>query len=359
MNIEKLHKSAIIFDAHVDTALSVLDCKCDLSKNSRKNQVDIPKLRAGYVDALIFAAFVAPEYKEKSYDRAVSLLNAMKKQIEKNSQDLELILDGKQIEKVCNNGKIAVMLSVEGGHAIGDDISNLDKFYSLGVRVLTLTWMNNNYFADGSGDKPKWNGLNELGVKVIKRMNELGMVIDVSHASDKAFYDVLKYSTKPVIASHSGMRSIYDFHRNLTDDMLKALANNRGVVGVPFSPSFLDRDFALKSYKIRKKLEENKDNNLNKRNRKLLLNKEIKKKLKPVEVCTVVDHIEHAVKVAGIDHVGLGSDFDGITFFINGLENCSKMVNITYELVKRGYSENDIKKILGRNFLQLLKEVNK
>jgi len=357
MNIEKLHKSAIVFDAHVDTAIPVLDYKCDLAKNSRKNQVDIPKLRAGGVDALIFAAFVNPEYKEQSYKRAVAILTSMKKQIEKNSKDLELVLDGKKIEEVCNNGKIAAILSVEGGHAIGDDISNLDKFYSSGVRVLTLTWMNNNYFADGSGDTPKWNGLNELGVKVIKRMNELGMVIDVSHSSDKTFYDVLKITKKPVIASHSGVRAIYDFHRNMTDDMLKALSDNGGVVGIPFSPSFLDKDFAIKQKEIMKKFEEKKDNNINERSNKLFLNKEIKKIIKPIEVSRLVDHIDHAVRIAGINHVGLGSDFDGITFFVQGLENCSKMSNITSELVKRAYTENDIKKILGKNFLRVLKEV--
>ena len=358
MDIKTLHKDALIFDAHVDTAIYMLDNKADLKVNSKKLQVDIPKLLKGEVDSLIFAAFVNPKYGDKSYARANALIKEIKKQVQDNSDQMEIVLAGKKLEKVCNSGKIAVMLSVEGGHAIKNDISNLDRFYCLGVRAMTLTWMNTNYFADASGDDPKWNGLNQLGVNVIKRMNNLGMLIDVSHASDKTFYDVIENTGKPIVASHSGVRKLYDFHRNMTDDMLKALAENGGVIGIPFSPSFLDKEFATKSKELEKKMLEGKDlEEMDKPEFRALLNKEAEKELKPIGVSKLIDHIDHAVEIAGINHVGLGSDFDGITFYLNGLENCSKMINITKELAVRGYTERDIKKILGGNFVRVIKAV--
>jgi membrane dipeptidase len=340
--ILNLHNKSIVFDAHSDVILRMLDKKVDIGKRLSDGHIDIPRLIEGGVDAQVFACFIHPRISpEFQIKRVLDMIDAVTEQIEKYPDKLELALNVDDILRISGENKIAVILGIEGGHSIQGDLGVLRQFHRLGVRILTLTWMNNNELADSSVPEPKnygvydkikkRGGLTELGREVIKEMNRIGMVIDVSHSSDETFWDVIEISTKPIIASHSCVWELNNHHRNMKDDMLKALAKNGGVIGINFSSSYLDSNYA-----------------------KLSKNERIKK---PVTVDKVVDHIDYVVKIAGINNVGLGSDFDGINDPPNGLEDCAKLPNITKELVKKGYSEENIKKILGGNFIRVFKEV--
>ena len=340
--ILNLHNKSIVFDAHSDVILRMLDRKVDIGKRLSGGHIDIPRLIEGGVDAQVFACFIHPNISpEFQIKRVLDMIDAVTEQIEKYPDKLELALNADDILRISGENKIAVILGIEGGHSIQGDLGVLRQFHRLGVRILTLTWMNNNELADSSVPEPKnygvydkikkRGGLTELGREVIKEMNRIGMVIDVSHSSDETFWDVIEISTKPIIASHSCIWELNNHHRNMKDDMLKALAKNGGVIGINFSSSYLDSNYA-----------------------KLSKNERIKK---PVTVDKVVDHIDYVVKIAGINNVGLGSDFDGINDPPNGLEDCAKLPNITKELVKRGYSEENIKKILGGNFIRVFKGV--
>jgi membrane dipeptidase len=234
-------------------------------------------------------------------------------------QKIGIALTAADADRLYREGKISAFLGIEGGHAIEDSLDTLRDFYSLGVRVMTLTWMYNTNWADASGDTPVHGGLTEFGAEVVREMNRLGMVVDVSHASDETFYDTLEVSKKPVVASHSCVRALNNHHRNMTDDMLRALAQNGGVIGINFYSEYLAPAGT------------------------------------EVTVGTLVDHIEYAVDVAGIDHVGLGSDFDGVTALPAGLDDVSKLPAITEELLDRGFAEKDIEKILGGNMLRVFR----
>ena len=340
--ILNLHKRSIVLDTHSDTILRIFDKNVDLGIRSSERHIDIPRLIEGGVDVQVFACFIHPRIKSELQIKSVlNMIDALIMQIEKNYDKIELALNVEDIYRIIGGNRIAAMLAVEGGHAIQDDLGVLRQFYRLGVRLMTLTWNNNNNWADSCVPNPKnygeydkikkHGGLTGFGKKVIKEMNRIGMVIDISHSSDDTFRDVIETSTKPVIASHSCAWELSNHPRNIKDDMLKALAKNGGVVGINFYPVFLDSNYEKMSAR--------------------------EKRNNPVTLSKVVDHIDHIVEVAGIDHVGLGSDFDGIGEVPKGLEDCTKFPDITKELVKRNYSEEDIKKILGENFLRVFKEV--
>jgi len=293
--------------------------------------------------------------------RTLDLRDAIERVFDMHPDQIELATSARDIERIVAQKRIAAVLTVEGGHQIADDIAVLRMYRRMGILAMTLTHFRNNDWADSSTDKPIHNGLTEFGKQVVREMNAIGMIVDISHVSDKTFYDALQVTTKPVIASHSSCRALSNVPRNMTDGMLRALAKNQGVVGVNFAASFLNQQDADE---LQRKVSSEKSVEPNVTGGALdqVAAKEYFDDKRQVQVghATVEDAancIDHVVKVAGIDHVGIGSDFDGISLVPAGLEDVSKVPNLTAALLKRGYSENDIRKIMGGNFLRVIKEV--
>ena len=353
-------------DTHCDSLGRVTDDGVDLGVRSNEGHVDFRRLAEGGVDAQVFAVWVAPEYWAKGAKaRALKMIDAFDRSVEAHPDLVAHARTASGAKEVADSGKIAVFLGLEGGYAIEDDPGALAMFYERGVRYMTLTWWNNTNWADGSGDEPRWGGLSDLGQNIVKEMNRLGMIVDVSHASEGTFWDVLKVTEQPVIASHSNAAAINNHHRNLTDKQLRAIAENGGVVGVNFVSGFLDADFFRRREELEVMLKprfdlidkkHGGDKNKAGKERWALISAE-SKKLDPVSIDKVIDHIDHIVKTAGVDHVGLGSDFDGFSAGPTELGDCTKYPEITRRLLKRGYSEEDVAKILGGNFLRVFKKV--
>jgi membrane dipeptidase len=292
--------------------------------------------------------------------RTLDLRDAMQSVLDANRDQIEMATTAADIERIVKAQKIAAFLTIEGGHAIDDDLRVLRNYYRLGIRAMTLTHAGNTNWADSANDTPAHNGLTDFGKEVVREMNRLGMLVDLSHASDKTFYDALSVTNKPVILSHSSMRAISNVPRNVSDEMLCALAKNGGVVGINFGMGFINPKDAEKlrlathteskaPLLTGKALDDYAAENA----RKLFGTRA--NVVATVE--DVADHIDYAVKIAGIDHVGIGSDFDGIAGTANGLEDVSKMPALVAVLLKRGYAESDLKKILGGNFLRVVREV--
>jgi membrane dipeptidase len=292
----------------------------------------------------------------------------VKEQIRRHPESLEAASTSADIRRIVKSGKIAALMGIEGGHAIEDSLPALRMFYNLGIRYMTLTHTNTNDWADSEGDINNQsinhhNGLTDFGRQVVREMNRIGMMIDISHVADKTFYDVIATSQAPVIASHSSARAIAENPRNMTDDMLKALAKNGGVVMVNFYDGFLDprkAKLALQSRTIEDELKLKYPNDPKRVQGEIEAWRKANDPGKtPLSV--LIDHIEHILKVAGIDHVGIGSDFDGVplTGLPEGMEDISKLPTITYELMKRGYSDADIKKVLGENLLRVMAAVER
>ena len=281
---------------------------------------------------------------------------------EKYPEQIELATSARDIERIVRQKKIAAVLTVEGGHQIDDDLAVLRTYRRMGILSMTLTHFRSNNWADSSTGKPEHNGLTDFGKQVVREMNRIGMIVDISHVSDKTFYDVMEVSTKPVIASHSSCFVYSDIPRNMKDDMFRALAKNGGVVGVNFGSSFLNQNDAEA---LKKMIAQHNtiEPNLNGAEldgfaaREHADSGQIKPAVGNATVEDAAECIDHIVKVAGIDHVGIGSDFDGIPSVPSGLEDVSKMPNLTAALLKRGYSEKDIRKIMGENFLRVVREV--
>ncbi len=293
--------------------------------------------------------------------RTLDFRDAMQRVFDKYPDQIELATSAHDVERIVGQKKIAAVLTVEGGHQIADDLSVLRMYRRMGILSMTLTHFRNNNWADSSTDKPAHNGLTDFGKQVVREMNALGMMVDISHVSDKTFYDVLAVTTKPVIASHSSCRTLSDVPRNMTDDMLRDLAKNGGVVGVNFASAFLNQQDADL---LKKKITQ--ENALEPNLTGAALDEYAAKEYAADYAQVHVGHatlddaaecIDHMVKVAGIDHVGIGSDFDGIPDVPQGLEDVSKMPDLTAALLKRGYKEQDIQKIMGGNFMRVLKQV--
>jgi membrane dipeptidase len=358
----RVHREAIVFDAHCDAVMKVVDDGVDLGLRSDEGHVDFVRMAEGGLDVEVFAVWVEPDYwPNKAEKRALEMIDALHASFEKHGDKIGLALTVADVRKLIGEGKLAGFIGIEGGHAIEDDKSALQMFFDKGVRYMTLTWWHNTNWADGSGDKPEHHGLNELGREIVREMNRLGMVVDLSHVSDETFWDVLKVTDKPVICSHSNTRALADHHRNLTDDQLRALASNGGVIGINYVAGFLDADFNAASNKLRKKLKSRMDalkkkykkNPKEGRRQRWALWREKAAELPQVPLDKMIDHIDHAVKIAGVDHVGLGSDFDGYSVGPEEIEDCTSLPLVTTELLERGYSEEDVKKILGGNFLRV------
>jgi len=371
-----IHKDAFLVDLHCDTIGRALG-GVDLSKDQPKGHIDIPKLKQGAVDLQVFACFVGPPRKEiqkhQAAKRVFDQIDAAHQFAADNPEDIELILSPDDLKKLRGKRKTGLLIGIEGGYAIENDLRLLRSFHRNGVRLMTLThWLDTDW-ADASGDpEPQLGGLTSFGEEVVKEMNRIGMIIDVSHAHDETFWDVVRLSKDPVVASHSCCRALSDFHRNLTDDMLKALAKNKGVIGICYVPAFLNIANGEKIDAVRKDLlakhglpedrvEYTKADSELRRKFGEEFRREaakLRKSLPPVDVKTVVDHIDHVVKITkSTSYVGLGSDFDGTSSTPVGLEHTGKLPAITEELVRRGYKESDIKKILGGNFLRVFRKV--
>jgi len=373
-----LHRDASVVDMHCDTIARFMAGE-DLSRDLPKGHIDVPKLKRGAIDLEVFACFAPPPAndfeKGRSANGVFAQIEAVNRLVEKNPDDLALVGSLAEANAARNAAKTGILVGIEGGYAIENDLVLLREFYRAGVRLMTLTHWTGTDWADASGDpEPVHGGLTGLGESVIAEMNKLGMIIDVSHVHDATFEDVIRLSKAPVVASHSGCRAIAPHFRNMSDEMLKALAEKDGVVGINFWPGFLadgyeagqtalfeqtaaahglpaDRSaIFLADPVVRDKFTADYRARL----------AALRKTLPPIDVKTVVDHIDHVVKVTGdADHVGLGSDFDGISDTPVGLEDIGLLPNITKELVARGYKPADIRKILGGNFLRVFGAVER
>jgi membrane dipeptidase len=360
----EIHFSSFVFDTHADTPQRLFFDRFDLGRRDAEGCVDIPRLREGGVGAIFFALWVPVEITgAAATQRARDLLEATLRQIEIYGGDLALCTSSKEVRAARAENKIAVLLGVEGGHAIDNDLAILRDFHGRGVRYMTLTHNAATEWADSSSDAPRHNGLTDFGKHVIREMNRLGMLVDVSHVSDPTFYDVLETSRAPVIASHSCCRALCDAPRNLDDAMIKALAARGGVIHITFHTGFLSQEYAnanralaseiaSREQVVSEKFGENEARNLMELQR--LSDESIRAgKLPQVGWEKIVEHIDHAVRIAGADHVGIGSDFDG-AFMPAGMEDASKFPAIAEGLLRRGYGEADIKKILGENTLRVM-----
>lgn len=358
----RISAEAIGIDSHIDTIQHVLVDHVDLAKRLPNGHVDFPRLREGGMKAPFFALWVPVYYQgAEAVRRTLDLRDAMQSVLDAHPDQIELATGAGDIERIVKSKKISAFLSIEGGHQIDDDLAVLRMYYRLGIRAMTLTHFKNNDWADSSTDKPEHNGLTPFGKQVVREMNRLGMLVDLSHVSDKTFYDAIAVSTKPVIVSHSSSRAISDIPRNVTDEMLRALAKNGGVIGVNFGEGFISqKDVAALRAAISS--DQGAPPNMTGKLLDNYADKDYRKDLAAMHtglatLPEVADHIDHMVKIAGMDHVGIGSDFDGITAPPKGLEDISKMPALVAVLLKRGYSEQNIKKILGGNYLRVIREV--
>ena len=352
----------IIVDGHIDTPQRMLDRRDDISARLADGHVDIPRMKAGGLTAAFFSIWVDERYGPGSaFRRALALIGAVKTLADSN-REVELATGADEVRAAAARGHIAALLGVEGGHAIENSLEKLDSLYALGVRYMTLTWNNGNDWAGSATDARRPGGLTAFGKRVVRRMNVLGMLVDVSHVSDSTFWDVIATSTRPVIASHSACRALAHHPRNLTDEQLRALARTGGLVGINFYPVFLDDRFRHEYEALRQRLRPQTDS-IRARYRgrpgasAFAVDQFIGEQVAGLDVPGIerlVDHIEHAVRVAGIDHVGLGSDFDGISVLPVPMKDAASLPLLVAALRGRGYSESDVRKILGENFLRVL-----
>lgn len=360
----RLHSEALVWDCHNDLAYRVLYEGLDIGDRLPAGHVDIPRLKEGEVDVQVVALYVANFlYPGRAADQCFQLIEAMRGAIEKNAASVELARTGSDIQRIIDQGKIAMPLAIEGGHAIEDDLENLRKFHQLGVSSMTLAHGISHGWADSSFDEPRWDGINDLGRTVVREMNRLGMVIDLSHVSDAAFYDVLEVTEDPVICSHSGCRAINPHLRNITDDMLRALAENGGVIGIVFELGYLSSEYMKArteqraiARRIFSRIPVIEDVDLRIAAEHLNQGRDWPLDNHPT-IEDLLDHIEHAAKIAGVDHVGLGADMYPRTPSPVGIRGVQDYPNITRRLKKRGFSDDEVKNIMGGNFLRVWKEV--
>lgn len=366
-----IHRRAIVVDMHADTTQRLVDENVDLQTRLKDGHLDAVRAKEGGLDAQFFSIWVEPDLfgggGPNAVKRADIQIQAVRDLAAKHPETWELATTAADIKRISAAGKIAALMGLEGGYAIDEKLENVNRYYQMGVRYMSPAWSVSTSWAGSSGDEAgKTRGLNDFGKQVIREMNRLGMMVDVSHLSDKAFWDIVNTSTKPVIATHSGCRAITNVPRNLADDMIVALARTGGVVNVIFYPEHIEPGYSEKKKKVDAEIapivqrasEEEKGNVAQKKlARDRVRSEEYLKRLPAVSVSRVADHIDHIVKLAGIDHVGIGSDFDGVQAVPADLKSVADLPNLTKELLRRGYSESDIDKILGGNMLRVMEEV--
>ncbi len=377
---EDVQKSALVIDTHADTPQRFVDEGFDLADPLGNGNFNFESARKGNLGAEFFSIWVDPVPNQGHFARrTLILIDAVKQQVAKHPDKMMLATSPEDIEKAHREHKLAALMGIEGGHSIEDSLALLRDYYALGVRYMTLTWANSNGWADSSGDydDPKVphtkEGLNEFGKDVVYEMNRLGMMVDISHVADKTFYRTLIISRAPVIASHSSARALCDVPRNMTDDMLRAVANSGGpnskggVVQVNFysgfiSPAYRDAQKAIKP-EMDKAVQELKDKYKAEGKEApeaeiSTLQRKFADRIPRPPLSMLVDHIDHIAKVAGVDHVGLGSDFDGVSGQLpEGLDSPADLPKITAALMARGYSAEDCRKILGGNLMRVFREV--
>jgi membrane dipeptidase len=370
-----IHDSALIVDTHADTPQRFLDENFDLGSTDPNDvgHISLDKAKRGNLGAEFFSIWVDPETNKSHFaQHTFDLIDSVYEQAGRHPDRMMMAFSTTDIERAHKEHKLAALMGIEGGHSIENDLHLLRDYYRLGVRYMTLSWSNTNEWADSSGDinDPKvqhHNGLTDFGKQVVLEMNRLGMMVDISHVADKTFWDAIETTKAPVIASHSSARALTDAPRNMTDDMLRAVAKNGGVVQVNFFSGFLDEDYrkameaqskdqaaAIQKY-IDSLRAEGKPVNYIEVNR---LDREWMAKIPRPPFKALIDHIDHIAKVAGIDHVGLGSDFDGVSGATPlGMDSAADLPKITQALLDGGYSADDIKKILGGNILRVFRQV--
>ena len=366
---KKLQSSSIVVDTHDDTTQRLLDPTFDLAARQSDGNIDIPRMREGGLTAIFFSIWIPGKIMgPEAVQKALKQIDAVRETVRKHPNELVLATTADDVRAAKQQNKIAALMGVEGGHMIGNDLSVLRTFAALGVRYMTLTHMENNEWADSSTAKPEHNGLTDFGKDVVREMNRLGVIVDISHVSDKTFHDVLATTRAPVFASHSSCRSLCNAARNMSDEMIGDLAKNGGVIQINYHVGFLSQEF--RDYEAAHPDAEKE------------INEEVKKRCGDNESCKsvagdqvvrdfmeagklprvdwnlIVEHIDHAVKIAGPDHVGLGSDFDGAVMPM-GMQDVTHIPQITDALLKKGYTESDIRKILGENTLRVLSEVQR
>jgi membrane dipeptidase len=360
---KRIQANVLGVDAHNDTVQRILIENVDISQRLTDGTLDLPRLREGGMHVPFFALWVPSYYHgAEAVRRTLDLRDAMQRVFDKYPDQIELATSAHDVERIVGEKKIAAILTAEGGHQIDDDMAVLRIYRRMGILSMTLTHTRKNHWADSSTDKPEHNGLTEFGKQVVREMNTIGMIVDVSHVSDKTFYDVLQVSTKPVIASHSSSFSYSDVPRNMKDEMFRALAKNGGVVGVNLGDSFLNQKDA-EGLKQRIAQRNELEPGLNGEAldqfaaAKYLESGFAHPKAGHATVEDAAECIDHIVKVTGIDHVGIGSDFDGVPGLPQGLEDVSKMPALTAALLRRGYTEAGVLQIMGGNFLRVMREV--
>jgi len=356
---------------HADTTQRLVDEGIDIGKRLPDGHFDSVRAREGGLDAQFFSIWVEPELfgggGPSAVKRADAQIAAVLALPERYPETWALATSAADIRRIASEGKLAALLGLEGGYAIDERLENVERYYHLGVRYMSPAWSVSTSWAGSSNDEVgQTRGLNEFGKSVIREMNRLGIMVDVSHVSDQTFWDIINTSTKPIIASHSGCRALANVRRNLDDEMIRAIAKNGGVACVLFYPEFLEAGWDEKKKKVdveiaslvqRASEEEKGDIAHKKLARDHVRRDEYAKRLPPVSVSRLVDHIDHIVKLAGVDHVGIGSDFDGVQATLSDLASVSDLPNLTFELLRRGYSESDVDKILGGNILRVMEVV--
>ena len=362
------HSRILVVDMHNDVTQRML-AGGDISRRMLHGQSDLVRFREGGVGLQFFSIWVPPEKRSRPYDaQADEQIDSVESFVRRNAGDVGLALKSWDIRDLAKAKKFVVMMGMEGGHPIMDDLAKLEHFYTRGIRYMTLTWNNSTDWASSASDetspgaKLEHRGLTDFGKRVVRKMDELGIMVDVSHAGEQTFWDVTKTTIRPIIASHSNAWTLCHNRRNLKDDQMKAIARSGGLVCVTFAPWFLDSTFTKKELAM---LTRNKARITRYRAgltgdefiKDQLVGEYLRKEYGPIRpsLSRVVDHIDYIVRLIGIDHVGIGSDFDGISVTPKGLEDVSCFPNLTRELMKRGYSAMDITKIYGYNFIRVLK----
>ena len=360
----KLHFSSIVLDTHDDTTQRFFSKTYDLAKRNPDGHIDIPRMREGGMNAIFFSIWIDGRIMgPPAIQKALDQIDAVHENVRRNSMDMVFCRTAEDIRRAHKDGKIAALIGVEGGHMIGNDIRIVRIFGDLGVRYMTLSHFYNDEWADSSTDKPAHNGLTDHGKDIVREMNRQGIMVDISHVSDKTFYDALEVSKAPLIASHSSCRAICNHPRDMTDDMIKALAAKGGVIQINYEKSFIDQAYKDASDKLTggvvaqfdqlKKQCGDDDECLSKKMNEMEKQATAEGKLPHVTWERIIDHIDHVVKLVGPDHVGLGSDFDGATM-PEGMDDCTHLPKITEALMRKGYSDGDIRKILGGNILRVM-----
>jgi membrane dipeptidase len=360
-----IHKKAIIVDGHCDTPYRLLRHGGHLEDHDAEAQVDLRSLEESGITASFFAAYVPPFYANRGAAAfAYRLIDLIHDEAKRQPDRLRFVTDANGIVETKKSGKIALMIGVEGGHAIEDSLDTLRDFYAKGARYMTLTHVNTNNWCDSSGDAGKHGGLTDFGRTVVRTMNDIGMIVDISHVSDNAYYQTVETTRVPVVATHSSCRAICRHPRNMTDDMLKALAKNGGVCMINFYAAFISDEVAQVLMKAQKRPKAEKTDLGGPEeapNDATDWNEFVKwyaaLNCPKATIDQVVDHIVHAATVAGIDHVGIGTDFDGVPALPQGIETASALPRVTERMQQRGLSDSDIEKILGGNFLRAFRAI--